>query len=294
MTRVEPNSFTVSAVYDFSAADSGTFTFDPVPRFQVVGLNDAVEANTTHSISITVSDDVSKRELDLEKRSTVQCDINADKDRYGRMLSAAGNVYSLAATAGWYISVKGTGDPIYRRYFGKLPKDLVLANFKAIKDMDRWVTLDCSCPSHNCKPGRCLQKDPVYSTVTLVYFCDPFFTPSYHPVNAFCTNPTDVDYNRVGVTFRVYATLLPSTRIVESSCDQAANSIDSDKLKNTYSYAVSIQTPHDVPGAHVLTWVITFVVLRCRGLQIGQVLMRIITIYIYWSLPKSTFERHWR
>ena len=100
-------------MYDFSAAGSGTFTFDPVSKFQVITANNTIETSTARSISITVID-VSKRELDLEKRYKV----NYDDPRKNKAILMDGYMEArlmanLAITA---IDRLGPGHSLYEQY----------------------------------------------------------------------------------------------------------------------------------------------------------------------------------
>ena len=66
---------TVSIAYDFSTTGPGTFTIDPVPRFRVAGLDGTAKTHVadTRSVSVTITDGASKRELEFEKRPIVIC-----------------------------------------------------------------------------------------------------------------------------------------------------------------------------------------------------------------------------
>ena len=246
-TRVEANSFTVSAVYDFSAAGLGTFTFDPVPRFQVVGLDDTIKADIAHSVSITVTGDVSRRELNLEKRVIVQCD---DDQKRGVMFGNYAFVQWLARVAISYIDEHGPGSSAYRRYFGTntVTVQRVIDNFNAIAT-GQSVSLTCSSASD------CGSREPVFIVDKTMGFCDEFFGPSFSPIGAFCSNPADIQSNRAGLPFLKIARRLPSIRSVGRNCDDSAMRTNNDeKISIAHSYAVSTQTPLGALGAHVLIW----------------------------------------
>ena len=242
MTPVEPTSFTVFAAYDFSAAGAGTFTFDPVTRFQVVGLDDAVEAETAHSISITVTDEVSKRELNLEKRVTFQCD---DQDKNGRLTSAYNRAKSMANTAILRIQNKGTGDQLYKDYFGSSSIGEVTKNFETIRD-DNLPSKTLLCPI------LCSTNDPIFVSGDSILFCRNFFGVSESP---FC--PLDVPDPQSApstVTLITLTRTLLQTGSDAVGCFDARNLRNDRKIKNTDNYVVSAQTPRGLPGARLLTW----------------------------------------
>ena len=240
-TPGELNLFTVFAAYDFSAAGAGTFTFDPVTRFQIVGL-DAIEAKTAHSVSITVTDEVSKRELNLEKRVAFQCN---DQDNSSRLISFYNKAKFMANTASLYIQQKGTGDQLYKDYFGSNPDGQVIKNFETVwTDNSPSRTLLC--------PDTCQSDGPAYVSGDSIFFCKIFFGLS-DPL--FC--PLDVPDPQGAPTTIALITLTHAILQTGSDavgCHDARNLRNDRKMGNTDNYVVSTQSPRGLPGARPLTW----------------------------------------
>ena len=168
-TSVESNFLTVSAMYDFLAAGPGTFTFDPVPRFQVVGSNNIIETNmaNTHSVSITITDGAPKRELSLRKRDIVVC---SDSKQAQYISDALNEAISLIREAAKYIVDKGPHSHLYKAYFGSHDPFDVHSIYNAIAEPMGPIPLACSDSSANCGRNYCFFADDK------VYFCDAFFT----------------------------------------------------------------------------------------------------------------------
>ena len=159
MTLGELNLFTVFAAYDFLAAGTGTFTFNPVMRFQIVRL-DTVEAKTAHSVSITVTDEVLKHELNPEKHVAFQCN---DQDNNSHLISFYNKAKFMANTASLYIQQKGTGNQLYKDYFGSNPNGQVIKNFETIwTDNLPLRTLLC--------PDTCQSDGPAYVSGDSIFF----------------------------------------------------------------------------------------------------------------------------
>ena len=233
-TSIEQDSFIVSAVYDFSAVGPGTFTFDPVPRFRIIGLNDTIEANTARSVSITITDDVSKRELDLEKRVASNC-----ADGYTQLKIAYGyaEAKSLASRAAAYLDSHRSGDPTYKDYFGPNPIQSVIDNFNAVANDNSVKAMNCkSDPNELCKGNRVLYVTPKDE----IYYCDHYTNLSTGDM--LCKGTTvDADNILGGYTLHALLTIHSIAENVNGryGCDQAKDLADRDKIKNTRNYAVS-------------------------------------------------------
>ena len=244
-------SWTVSAVYDFSATGPGTFTFDPVSTFQVIGLNDIVEtiSDTTRlnianagSVSITVTDDVSKRELHLEKRSRVSCSSSSQASFISASYSEG---KSLAAQAASYISSRGASDSVYKAYFGNNPTSSVISKFTAVANENSSTrTLSCSDPYSVCGGGVIAY---TLISTTNIYYCSIFYNEVAS--DTLCNGNTVNARNiRGGTTLHELTHAVAGTTDVTYGCpaDQALS--DSNKLRNADNYNVSIQTSCRFPG----------------------------------------------
>ena len=267
MTLGEPNSFTVSALYDFSATDPGTFIFDPVSSFQVTRLNDTdeiisdpvvINAEKAGPISITVTDHVSKRELGLEKRVAVDCtDLRKEWTIFLSFLDAK----QLASEASSYIRSHGA-DKYYKKYFRDGFTERVIDNFDTIANQtwEKWTT---SCSTTYCNFGDGV----IYDLHGTIHYCDPFYTlPS---LSSFC-NDND-HYPRGALNLRELSLLLKQThKTVHNDCAYPLHDA-LDPMDYSDTYSVSTQTPRSLPRARALTWDHGFAVLRCLHLQRDQV-----------------------
>ena len=240
---VEPNSFTVSAAYDFSAAGAGNFTFDPVLRFEAVGLDEPVEAKTAHSVSITVTDDdddVLKRELNLEKRVTFECN---DKGKLDAIMSSFYHARALANAAALYIRKKGDGDGLYRDYFRNNPAQDVIKNFDTIAiDNPPLRTLRCT----KCQVGPTAVGDN-----DIIHYCDDFFGRLQPFADGFCQTAPDITPGITTLNALTRVTLHTAFRVI--GCDQSKITKGDFQMQNTDTYVVSTQIPSGLYRAPLLT-----------------------------------------
>ena len=252
VTSVERNYLTVSALYDFSGSGPGTFSFDPVSRFQVIGVDDNVETTSdatpidianAGSVSITITTGLSKRKLSI---SPLSCG-----SRYDDVKASIGEAQTLAAQATLYIREKGA-DPLYNAYFGHNPTEDVINNFGFILGTNAHKEAYCEC-----EPGVVSSENPdVYNTVATdyIFFCKPFFDQK--PLNAICkkeVSPT-VQNLRGGSTLRMLArTYVPGVAGQHRTCEQSRGLSDFDKITNNNNYEASTRTRHYLPRARVLT-----------------------------------------
>ena len=252
----------VSALYDFSGSGLGTFTFDPVSRFQAIGVNDTVEATSgttpivtanVRSVSITIADDVSKRELKLEKRSTA---IYCSDDDLSIVNTSVTEARSMAATAGSYIKNHGDKDQLYKDYFGTNSKKTVMGRFDLIFNVDSSPDqINLSCWSTD---GKCAANQFAYTDFIGIhdverpgiYYCDPFWKQrSVKGIKDFCKDKSDYAY-RGGTTLRMLAGMLFAAEDPHpTACDKAIMLNNDQKINNARNYEVGIQTPSGLPRA---------------------------------------------
>ena len=252
-TSIELDSFIVSAVYDFSAAGPGTFTFHPASKFQVIGTNNTIEANIARSVPITVID-VSKRELDLEKRVTAECFD-------GQLNKTIMDIYWEARVMANYaiinIERKGPDDSHYKKYFGSNNFVDVMANFITIvspPDDSRY--LDCN------KDSYC--HDMSYRYKNEIIFCPRFF--ALPPSKILCVEPARLTRETRGGAM-LMALSPPHLNENDATCEQAQNLPNPTKLTTAANYVVSTKTPRCLSRARMLTGVMTFIVLRRHDLR---------------------------
>jgi len=229
-------------VYDFSATGPGTFTFDPISTFQVVGLDDLVEtisdtvrikATVARSVSITVTDDVAKRELILEKRAQVNCSTSSQASFISSSYTEG---ISLASQSSSYINSRGASDSVYKAYFGSNPTSSVVSKFNAVaNDKSNSRTLSCSDPYNVCDGGVV-----AYAVVPgpNIYFCSIFYDTL--PSNSLCNGGRVNDRNvRGAVTLHELTHSVAETDDVNYGCPGNQNLSDSNKLINADNYGVS-------------------------------------------------------
>ena len=253
----------MSALYDFSGSGLGTFTFDPVSRFQAIGVNDTVEATSgttpivtanVRSVSITIADDVSKRELKLEKRGIVtRCPYD---DLLSIVNTSVTEARSMAATAGSYIKNHGDKDQLYKDYFGTNSKKTVMGRFDLIFNVDSspdQINLSCWNTVGNCAANQFASYiDKRHITAALprpgIYYCDPFWKQrGVKGIKDFCKDKSDYAY-RGGTTLRMLAGMLFAAEDPHpTACDKAITLDNDQKINNARNYEVSIQTPSGLP-----------------------------------------------
>ena len=222
-------------MYDFLAAGPGTFTFEPVPRFQVVGPNDItiIEADTanTHSVSITVTNGVSKRELSLGKRNKVACS-NPEHAKY--ISDALDEARSLIMEAAKYIVDKGSKTNLYKAYFGTHDIFEVHHVYNAIAEPTGPMPLDCADSSDS----RC---DKNYNFLTgdmdRIYWCDAFYAlPA--GLDSICDEDA---HPRGGVVIRTAAFGLEMAEYIEMDCEKSKGLSDDKKIRNAATFGVRLR-----------------------------------------------------
>ena len=254
-TLIEPNCFTVSALYDFSAAGPGTFTFEPTSGLRAIGFNDTVRAtNAVHlniadarSVTITVTDDVSKRSLHLDKRRLINC---PDRDQTAFILSSQLERIMLAYNAISYVNGMGSHTydftKVYLAYFANIEPKLVVAAFNEVANADL-SSRTLSCPDR-C-PGSLVANTDVQTGD--IYFCPPFFNQV--DSTKLCNNEAKVDDNNIrGVTaIRQMFRAIGGKNDYAVGCSKSRNlHKNAERLGNIDSYGVSPKTPL---SPHVLT-----------------------------------------
>jgi len=243
-------------VYDFSATGPGTFTFNPVSTFQVIGLNDAVEniSDTARlnianagSVSVTVTGDVSKRELYHEKRARVSCSTSSQASFISASYSEG---KSLAAQAASYINSRGASDSVYRDYFGSNPTSSVVSKFNAVANENSSSrTLSCSDPYSVCGGGVIAY---TLISTTNIYYCSIFYNEVAS--GSLCSGTTVNARNiRGGTTLHELTHAVAGTDDVGYGCPANQGLSDSNKLINADNYNVSTHTSRCPPGGCLLT-----------------------------------------
>ena len=223
----------MSTAYDFSTTGPGTFTIDPVPWFQVVGIDGTAKTHVadTRSVSITVTDGVSKREVDLEKRTIVICKDDAQNTFLVDSLLEA---WDLSYSASAHLMLWGDTSPIFKEYFG-LHDGTVRRNFDTIyEERLLSVVLVCGGSSDRCSDGIAGYSDDNQT----FYFCPLFFAANY-PAGQLCKG-ANVDEKGVrgGIVISQLAYALLGAQEFKGGCSDSRDLPDDEKLINAANYEV--------------------------------------------------------
>ena len=261
MTPAEANSLAVFSSYNFSASGPGTFIFDPVSTFQVIGLNESCEttfgatrinATNAGSVSITVINDVSKRELNLKKRQEVKCEVPHQRFFVENSVDEA---TTMATKAIIYMKENGDGDQLYQTYFGRNPIVDVMANFNRVVNQKAFQgAISCSDPGNVCKSNsNMIMHTQTSGSRVDTYYCDSFHSLKH--TKWLCTGTSADDPNvRGSQTLRglVYA-LTPGAYKQVDGCSESQGLPDDKKFLNLDNYMASTQILRCLPRARVLT-----------------------------------------
>ena len=239
----------MSALYDFSGSGQGTFTFEPVSRFQVIGLNDtvyttsgatrAVTANV-RSVSITITDDASKRELKLEKRDNGPSAC-LEEDKRKKIVTSVTEARSMAAVAFTYIRNHHT-DQLFKDYFGTNSEETVMHYFDILLNADLPANVFCWAP-----PDVCNKKPLAYFDKNSINYCAAFYDQlGVKFIKDFCKSDYDYAY-RGGTTLRMLTITRLSTTDSHIGCTKAKKLPNDKKIGSADNYEVSVQTPSGLP-----------------------------------------------
>ena len=245
-TSVESSSLTVSAVYDFSATGPGTFTFDPVPGFQVMGPDNAIKLNiaNTRSVSITVADDVSKRELSpgkrelsLGKRDSVECSDPVKKQFISDSIDDA---KYLKTIVDFWVGFFGSGDDLFMKYFGSNLAADIRAKWDVIGgDGPAPTILECEDRGNYCGSSTAFYLSDNNSRI---HFCDYFF--KYKESKSLCEGSRVAEKGlRGGAVIHALALAHGVADEVIFGCQESQQLTSAYKPKNADNYEVSTRTP---------------------------------------------------
>lgn len=234
---------TVSTVYDFSTTGPGTFTFDPVSRFQAIELNNPastigaarINVATTHSVTVTVINDVSKREakreVGLGKRDQIVC---SDPDKASFIADSIKDAGYLNIIASVYMDSRGPDDPLYKAYFGSNPISDVMSSLNLIGDISKVpITMDCSDPYDTCSRAIAY----THHEDKTIYFCSGFF--ELKSPQSLCKGNTVNKRNlRGGVAIHELSHALELAHDLKYGCPESQGLSDPDKIQNADNFEV--------------------------------------------------------
>ncbi|KAF5329051.1 hypothetical protein D9611_013870 [Ephemerocybe angulata] len=239
----------VSALYDFSSAGTGSFSFAPVTDF--IAIDSEVSAESakhvengrqfsridassviSNTVSIEVTADVAKRDIEghLEKRASVTC---SNTSRASFISSSYSEAKSLASGGVSYINSRGTSDSLYRSYWGANAASRVTSVLSGVvNENSSSRTLSCTDALGACSNGVI-----AYTVIatTNIYYCSIFFNEV--ATSNLCSGTTVASRNiRGGTTLHEITHAVSGTDDVTYGCaaDQALS--DSRKLVNADNY----------------------------------------------------------
>ena len=255
-------------MYDFSTTGPGTFTFDPVPGFQVMEPDNAIELNiaNTRSVSITVAD-VSKRELSpgkrklsLGKRDSVEC---SDPVKKQFILDSIDEARFLDSIASFFATFWGNDGALNKKYFGSNSATDIHSKWDVISnDGSAPTILDCEDKGNYCGSSATFYLSDNNSRI---HFCDYFF--KYKKPKSLCYGGKVAEKGlRAGAVIHALALALGVADDVIFGCQASQKLTSAYMVKNADNYEVSTRAPHCLLEPVCSPGVLTFVVLRSRGL----------------------------
>ncbi|KAF9030873.1 zincin [Hymenopellis radicata] len=228
-------SHTVSEIYDFASAGTGTYSFAPLTEFQVAGAEDSVSAVAelakvtvaAPSVGVEVTSDVARR---VRKRAT---DICKDSSMASFIDASYTEAKELASISSSYISTNGASDSVYTAYFGASSTSKVTGIIDAVADEnDSSRTLSCT-DDYNVCDGNVIAYTLI--STTDIYFCDIFFDEV--PSTSLCSGTTVASRNiRGGTTLHELTHAVADTDDITYGCaaDQALS--DAKSVQNADNF----------------------------------------------------------
>ena len=202
-----------------------------------------IDIANARSVSITITDDLSKREIWMgcqngDQVSAVQSSISEAKDMARGTIS--------------YIKENQGRDELYKAYFGNNNPSDVISNYRFIVDTDTHK-VNTFCTDPICSDNS---RDAINPTGTDdIFFCGRFFDQK--SLSSLCKKEVSATAKdlRGGTTLRMLArAFVPGVAGQERNCEQSRGLSDFDKITNNDNYEASTQTSHCLPRVRVLTW----------------------------------------
>lgn len=221
---------TVSALYDFSTAGPGTFTFAP--------LDDAdwfLPSSPSPSIDIEVTQDVARRHFALSDTNSLSSPVCSDANRKAYLAAALSEARSLAGGAAASVKKRPT-DAVYKSYFGGSNVNDVWYNFDRVAgDLASAGVRNLYC-TDTPSPGLCSTNGYVaYTYGTDIWFCNVFFTGSV-PTSEVCKSGAGLGSRGSIMLHELSHTVFGSNDVVYG-CDGSKALNDADKKRNADNYS---------------------------------------------------------
>ncbi|KAJ7581320.1 Metalloprotease [Mycena floridula] len=227
----------VASLYDFESVGAGAFTFEPIAAFQLstsetkvaslVNL-DRISASA-NSVIVNLSGDLTKRSLP-SKRAVDICTTSSRKSFIDASYTEA---KSLASRSVSYISSFGTGDSLYRAYWGATAASTISGVFSRVaSESSSSRTLSCVDSFGACTSGVIAYT--VIST-TNIYFCSLFFNEV--PSTNLCSGTTVASRNvRGGTTLHEMTHATSGTDDIIYGCASDQGLSDANARANADNY----------------------------------------------------------
>ncbi|GLB34257.1 putative secreted metalloproteinase that allows assimilation of proteinaceous substrates [Lyophyllum shimeji] len=228
----------IASLFDFASMGTGTFSFEPITNFKVLGAADdfkGVESfskiqATANAMTVEVTKDIAKRELpQLNKRAVDICTTSSKKSFIDASYTEG---KALASGAISYINSNGA-NALYQAYWGATSTSRVTSVLSAVANENSSSrTLSCVDSYGACSNGVIAYT--VIST-TNIYYCSIFFNEV--PSTSLCSGTSVASRNvRGGTTLHELTHAVAGTDDVTYGCaaDQALS--DSQAVINADNY----------------------------------------------------------
>ncbi|RDB20163.1 Neutral protease 2 MEP8 [Hypsizygus marmoreus] len=228
----------VASLFDFASAGTGTFSFEAITNFKVMGAEERVAGAqsfakiqaTTPTVQVQVTGDVAKRELpELNKRATNICTTSSRKSFIDASYTEG---KALASGGVSYINTNGA-NTLYKAYWGAIATSRPRSVLSAVaSESSSSRTLSCVDSYGVCSGGVI-----AYTVIatTNIYYCSIFFNEV--PSTSLCSGTTVASRNvRGGTTLHELTHAVADTDDVTYGCaaDQALS--DSQSVINADNY----------------------------------------------------------
>lgn len=226
----------LAEIYDFETAGTGSFTFEPATVFQIEEGNSLNPVDnlinldsTSNSVTIDVTANVARREVNAEKRAVVTCNNASQRSQIQSSYTEAKSMASI--TANWISS--NSGSALYRSYFGNNSPTTIRNRFVTIANENSSSrTLSCTDPYGACSGGVIAY---MLIATTNIYYCSPFW--SNVPQTRLCSGTSVAQRNiRGGTTLHELSHAVASTIDVTYGCSANQGLSDANKLRNADNY----------------------------------------------------------
>ncbi|PPQ66176.1 hypothetical protein CVT24_000153 [Panaeolus cyanescens] len=236
-------SHDVSSLYDFSSLGEGKFTFAPKTNFLIVDTDASAKKTAeeptsfakvqveSEAVDVEITGDLSKRELKaLESRAVSVCSNSSRKSFIDASYSEA---KTLARAGTSWINSRGSGDSVYRAYFGSNTVSRVTSILNAVaNESSSSRTLSCTDTYGACSSGVI-----AYTLIasTNIYYCSIFFNEV--STSSLCSGTTVASRNvRGGTTLHELTHAVGGTDDVTYGCSADQGLSDSNKLRNADNF----------------------------------------------------------